>query len=95
MQLRSDEEARAEFTELLTQLGGTKAEAIIMKEVGFKVSRATFYKIKKGECKPTLLHLLTYALRKAAQNQDNAPLMQSIGRGIRIKDGKAIEIIKG
>lgn len=71
MQLRSDEEARAEFTKILTCMGATKAEALIMKVVGFRVSRSTFYKVKDGNCKPTLLHLLTFALRKGMELEDN------------------------
>lgn len=86
MEIRTDDQARKEFIKLVDQLGGTKAEAIIMKEVGFKVSRATFYKVKNGECKPTLLHLLTYALRKAVENTDNHLLVQSIGRAVRVKE---------
>ncbi|EHV9720277.1 TPA: hypothetical protein ACX3EJ_001064 [Vibrio parahaemolyticus] len=90
MKLRSDEEAREEFTDLLNQLGGTKAEAIIMNEVGFKVSRSTFYKIRDGKSKPTLLHLITYVLRNAVQNKDNAYFLQATGRAKRNKEATDI-----
>ncbi len=63
--LRTDEQAREEFIYLLEKVGGTKAQMIILEEVGFLISRATFYKVKNGQCKPTILHLLTYALRNA------------------------------
>lgn len=95
MNLRTDEETREEFKQRLEMLGGTKAEAIIMKEVGFKVSRSTFYKVRDGNCKPTLLHLLTYALRKAVENTENHIFVQSLGRGVRKSEGKPINEAKG
>ncbi len=95
MKLRTDEEAREEFIQLVEMLGGTKAEAIIMKEVGFKVSRSTFYRVKDGKCKSTLLHLLTYALRKAVENTENHIFVQSLGRGVRESEGKPISEAKG
>ncbi|EGQ8030282.1 hypothetical protein V8068_001174 [Vibrio parahaemolyticus] len=90
MEMRTDDQARDEFIKLLDDLGGTKAEAIIMREVGFKVSRSTFYRVKDGNCKPTLLHLLTYALRSAVQNKDNAHFLQATGRAKRNKEATDI-----
>ncbi|HDF8527448.1 hypothetical protein BTZ53_10815 [Vibrio parahaemolyticus] len=90
MEIRTDDQARDEFIKLLDDLGGTKAEAIIMREVGFKVSRSTFYRVKDGNCKPTLLHLLTYALRNAVQNKDNAHFLQAAGRAKRNKEATDI-----
>lgn len=62
--MRTDEQARKRFVELTDELTVSGALDIIKGELdgGDVIALSTIYRVRKGECKRSMLHLLTYAL---------------------------------